>query len=290
MKISVIIPVYNVERYLAQCLESIICQSHKNLEIIIIDDGSPDNSSTIYEKYAANDSRIKIIKQKNAGVSNARNTGLSTATGEYIHIIDSDDYLFSLDYYEKMIDAAIKTDADLVASGWIFERYPRHTLNYSHLSVHTSLIDKLSATNCLFHGYVWRYLFRRKFIEQNNLYFESGVDIFEDMPVVLNSVKLANKIITVPNVMYFYRNNDSGRLSKPKNQKSDDAKYKKMMETLKDFAVKNGCDTLFDYKSTCILKYKTLFNIHLLKIIQYPDYDKYYLFGKIRILKKFKNA
>ena len=100
-KISVIVPVYNVEKFLAQCLESLVLQTYKNLEIIIVDDGSSDNSYKIYKKYAKSDSRIQIIKQKNAGVSAARNTGLASATGEYVHFIDSDDYI-DIDYYEKI--------------------------------------------------------------------------------------------------------------------------------------------------------------------------------------------
>ena len=95
-KVSVIIPVYNVEKYLQKCLDSVINQTYKNLEIICVDDGSPDNSGGILDAYAQNDSRIIVIHQENAGVSAARNRGLDAATGEYIAFVDSDDVGWNL--------------------------------------------------------------------------------------------------------------------------------------------------------------------------------------------------
>ena len=100
-KISVIVPVYNVEQYLPQCLDSIINQTYKNLEIICVDDGSPDNSGKILDEYAKKDKRIKVIHQENQGVSVARNTGLDNATGKYIGFVDPDDWI-EADYYETL--------------------------------------------------------------------------------------------------------------------------------------------------------------------------------------------
>ena len=103
--ISVIVPVYNVEKYLEQCIESIINQTYKNLEIILIDDGSTDNSGKICEKYAKRDQRIKVVHQKNSGVSSARNTGIDFSTGKFINFIDSDDYIEKdmIEYLYNMI-------------------------------------------------------------------------------------------------------------------------------------------------------------------------------------------
>ena len=111
--ISVIIPVYNVEKYLARCLDSVIGQTYENLEIICVNDGSPDNSLAILHEYAAKDARIKIIDQKNAGVSAARNAGLSCATGEFITFVDSDDTI-APSCYESCI-AHMTADVDVVA-------------------------------------------------------------------------------------------------------------------------------------------------------------------------------
>ena len=100
--ISVIVPVYNVEKYLSKCLDSIINQTYKNLEIICVDDGSTDSSPMILEEYAQKDSRIKIITRQNGGLSSARNTGVKNATGEFVSFVDSDDWI-DLETYEKAI-------------------------------------------------------------------------------------------------------------------------------------------------------------------------------------------
>ncbi|MFQ6739306.1 MAG: glycosyltransferase family 2 protein, partial [Alphaproteobacteria bacterium] len=115
-KVSVIIPVYNTEKFLPQCLNSIIYQTYKNLEIIIVNDGSTDNSDEICQTFAKHDKRIKIIYQTNSGVSAARNKGLLNATGDYVHFIDSDDYI-NLDYYEKIISGNKNINADIIATG-----------------------------------------------------------------------------------------------------------------------------------------------------------------------------
>ena len=116
--ISVIIPVYGVEKYISQCLESVINQTYKNLEIIVINDGTKDRSADIAKEYAAKDSRIKVYDFKNGGLSVARNRGLEIATGEYISYLDSDDYL-DTKMYETLLEAAMKNDADMVKCGII---------------------------------------------------------------------------------------------------------------------------------------------------------------------------
>lgn len=118
MLVSVIVPIYNVEKYLSQCLESIVNQSYRELEIILVDDGSTDGSSEIAEIYKVADSRVNLIRQSNQGLSGARNTGLSVATGEFVIFLDSDDWL-KLDIIERAVDA-VHEDIDLVV--WSYER------------------------------------------------------------------------------------------------------------------------------------------------------------------------
>ncbi|MBE5873478.1 MAG: glycosyltransferase [Lachnospiraceae bacterium] len=112
-KISVIVPVYNVEKYLEQCVDSILCQTYDNLELILVDDGSKDGSGQICDCYAERDSRIRVIHQENKGISAARNVGLDVATGEYIAFVDSDDFI-KPEMYEVMIGAIAENDADIV--------------------------------------------------------------------------------------------------------------------------------------------------------------------------------
>ena len=110
--ISVIIPVYNVEKYLRRCIDSVINQTYKNLEIIIVDDGSTDNSSNICDEYTNKDSRVKVVHKENGGLSSARNVGIELAKGDLIAFVDSDDYI-ELEMYEKLKENMDKYDSDI---------------------------------------------------------------------------------------------------------------------------------------------------------------------------------
>ena len=118
--ISVIIPVYNVEKYLHRCLDSVIAQTYQNIEIICVDDGSIDESGRICNQYAVRDARIKVIHQENQGLSAARNRGLDAAEGEYIAFVDSDDYILE-DMYKKMLDKLLNYNVDLCVCQWQYE-------------------------------------------------------------------------------------------------------------------------------------------------------------------------
>lgn len=111
--ISIIIPVYNVEKYIGKCIDSLIKQKYDNLEIILIDDGSSDNSGEICDKYAKKDKRIKVIHKKNSGQADSRNIGISKASGKYIGFVDSDDYI-DKDYYNRLYKTLVKNNADVV--------------------------------------------------------------------------------------------------------------------------------------------------------------------------------
>ncbi len=161
--ISVIIPVYNVEPFLSRCLDSVIRQSYRNLEIILIDDGSADASGAICDAYAQKDSRIRVIHQKNAGITGARNAGLAVCTGAYIAFVDSDDAILP-DMYEKMLQACQTEAADLAVCGIGFANglyrktfcdtkkriYDNRTLMESYLSkpyINHSVCNKLYAAS-----------------------------------------------------------------------------------------------------------------------------------------------
>ena len=114
--VSVIIPVYKTEQYLDRCIESVVNQTYKNLEIILVDDGSPDNCPKMCDEWAKKDSRIKVIHKKNGGLSDARNVGIDCATGEYLSFIDSDDFI-SNQMYKKMLNSIENFNADLAVCG-----------------------------------------------------------------------------------------------------------------------------------------------------------------------------
>lgn len=116
-KVSIIVPIYNAERYLDKCIKSIVGQTHKNLEIILVNDGSTDGSLDICKKYVDNDERILLINKENGGVSSARNKGLENITGDYIGFVDSDDYISS-DMYQKLLSAILENEADISECGY----------------------------------------------------------------------------------------------------------------------------------------------------------------------------
>ena len=113
--VSVIVPVYKVENVLHYCIDSILNQTYKDFELILVDDGSPDNSRKICDEYAQKDSRIKVVQKKNGGLSDARNAGMAVATGKYISFIDSDDYV-SDDFFECLLDVMNKKTAILLSA------------------------------------------------------------------------------------------------------------------------------------------------------------------------------
>ncbi len=125
MKISIVVPIYNAEKYLDRCIQSILNQSYKDLEIILIDDGSTDSSNKICNNYQKRDNRIKFISQKNEGVSAARNRGISEATGEFIGFVDSDDYI-QPNMYETLYGLINKYNCDISICGYFIE-YPEYT-------------------------------------------------------------------------------------------------------------------------------------------------------------------
>lgn len=196
--ISVIIPVYNGEKYLAQCIENMLCQTYTKLEIIVIDDGSKDNSAKIAEQYP-----VKLFRQENKGLSAARNMGVSLTSGDYIHFMDVDD-LLNLEYYEKMMEALLQADADMACGGMINEIKPHRSTLYDYRFLLMTTDDKLSSTKVGKYGYVWRYVFKKSLLTEHHLQFEEG-RLIEDLAFSLAAVYFAKKIVTVPGAVYFYK-------------------------------------------------------------------------------------
>ncbi len=203
-KVSVIVPVYNVEKFLERCLESIINQTLKDIEIICVNDGSTDKSEQILEEFKTKDNRIIIINQENAGVSAARNKGIDIATGEYIGFVDSDDWI-DLDFYEKLYNTAKKHDADIAVAGII--KLNKHNKKY-HLKIEDEVVTE--DTNKKFEicdvpekSYVVNKIYKIEKLKEFNLKFEEGI-LYEDLiytPQVLYNLK---KLVTVTGVYYYY--------------------------------------------------------------------------------------
>lgn len=252
--ISVIVPVYNVEKYLKECIDSIINQTYSELEIILIDDGSTDNSGKICDEYAKNDKRIVVLHKKNGGLSEARNYGLKIAKGDCITFVDSDDIIHH-NMYEIMIKEMEDTHADLVACKYtsdlqIFESLDIKNLNLFEINPIKDFNGFISNTNVV----VWNKIFKKSvFID-----FEFSIGhLHEDEYIHRLLFKTPNAVI-VDLPLYFYRIRNNSIISIFKESKIFDA-----LDAFEDrinFSIKNEWKELFPlalerYGSYCIEQY-----------------------------------
>ena len=205
-RISVIVPIYKVEPYLRKCLDSMVNQTYHNLEIILIDDGSPDNCGKICDEYAAKDDRVTVIHKKNEGLCAARNDGMRRATGEWLTFVDSDDWC-EVDYYENLISANDNT-ADVIFAGGYYVEYPnkRKEFHTPHkmCSYHDpEVIEDLRVR--VMYGLPWDKLYRAEFICKNGLFFDEDVRSFEDFLFNFQALEKAQKVLFTSEIGYHYR-------------------------------------------------------------------------------------
>lgn len=219
--ISVIIPVYNTgsKGYLARCLDSILKNTYKNLEIICINDGSTDNSLEVLNKYKSVDSRIVIINQKNAGVSAARNAGIERANGNFIAFIDSDDWIDKM-YFQELINSAIQEKADMVLCGYVESNGEQRTESKNFKPYKSScMLGKdffgIKAESWM-RGFIWGRLYKRSLIADNR--FSEELSVMEDnmFNIDVISKKVLCKIAILDHELYF-RFNRPGSLSQTLN-------------------------------------------------------------------------
>ena len=198
-EVSIIIPCYNVEKYLRKCLDSVLSQTFCEWEAICVDDGSPDNCGEILDEYAKIDHRFKIIHQKNAGVSSARNAGLNMATGNWISFIDADDFL-AADFYDKSL-RTIDECTDVVQSGMQLFGQKNKKISYKK-QLATKLDDILAnVKKC----YICNKLWRRSFLEENELKFAEDIAYCEDVLFTVTAAFCARKWKFIKYIGYFYR-------------------------------------------------------------------------------------
>ncbi len=214
-KVSIVIPVYNIEEYLQQCLDSITNQTLEDIEIICVNDGSTDSSLIILEEYAKKDERIIIINQDNAGAGVARNSGIKISKGEYIAFVDADDWI-DLNYYELLYKEAKKSDADLVRTSYFYE-YPNGKEIEKTLS---SLFEKKKKLKEEFiildandHSVVlWNAIYRRQYLLENEIYCDN-IKFHNDVLFTAKATYFSQKTVAVDNVYYHYRQEVGGQLS-----------------------------------------------------------------------------
>lgn len=214
VKVSVIIPVYNCEKYLEDCIESLINQTLKECEFIFVNDGSKDKSEEIIKKYTDKDKRIILINQKNSGVSVARNVGIKKATGEYIGFVDADDYVEN-DYYEKLYNVAKKNQCEIVIGDFKAEingKYNKFNMPFTKDKVMNKeyIEDKIypffireDSLNA-----VWNKLYKSSIINNNKIEFPIGLDLGEDGLFNVRAFTYCSRCFFMDYSGYFYREVD----------------------------------------------------------------------------------
>lgn len=212
--ISVIVPIYNVEKYLPTCIESIQNQTLKNLEIILVDDGTPDRSGIIADEYSKIDERIKVIHKLNGGLSSARNEGILMARGKYISFVDSDDWI-EPNMLESMYNAANKNKSDIVVSGVIVEySLEKRKVIYNFkesIYINSSneigtiywQLEKLKLSN-----YAWNKIYKNSFVKDNGLKFIDDAMPAEDLFFNLTAFAKSESIAVLNEAFYHYLNRD----------------------------------------------------------------------------------
>ncbi|WP_339099687.1 glycosyltransferase family 2 protein [Candidatus Enterococcus lemimoniae] len=207
--ISIIVPVYNVEKYLHKCVDSILSQTFSDIEVILVDDGSTDKSGEICDQYVVKDQRIRVIHKKNGGLSSARNIGLDIAVGRYIGFVDSDDYIAN-DMYEILYDQLIESNADLSCVGMI-DVYENRTSELKQNKI-IELVDQKQAIKLVVDGkdifaYAVNKLYKRDLF--NDIRYPEG-KIVEDAFIIIDLLLLCERIVINSEQKYFYyRRNDS---------------------------------------------------------------------------------
>jgi glycosyltransferase involved in cell wall biosynthesis len=205
-KISLIIPIYNSEKFLVRCLDSILSQLYNDFEVILINDGSTDHSFEICKRYTLLDARFKVYSKENGGVSSARNFGLYKAVGSYVVFVDSDDYLAPL-FLKSYMDSLTLKQTDIICQGYVNvfdDKLINRVLkkaDYTYSDISEGIYE-LELNECL--SSVWNKIFRLDIIEKNNLSFSENINMGEDKLFVLSYMQFASSLSVLDSCYYFY--------------------------------------------------------------------------------------
>lgn len=251
-KISLIIPVYNVEKYIRETLESVLAQTFTDYEVIMVNDGSTDESLGILREYAGKYDNFKLINQENCGLSRARNVGVTESKGEYVAFLDSDDFL-SPKFLEELYDAAVENNADISCCNYYLYYDKSGKKIYMPFTAKTGVYSNETAMKKLimdttFHFFMWNKLFKRDLFVKNNIIFYDMY--FEDIAVCPQLFFFANKVAFVNKALYYYRRHRGSIISLIDAPKTN------------DFIVSLGIIRNFLEEKNVYKKYKMVFKIY----------------------------
>lgn len=207
MQISIIVPIFNAEKYLHKSLNSLKNQTYKDLEIILVNDGSTDNSGVICDEFSQKDDRFKVIHKENGGVSSARNAALKIVSGEYVGFVDPDDWVEN-SMFEDLLELATKHKADISMCGYIKEKpdktiieltKPKGTYEYTKIDAINNILNTKS-----FRGFLWNKLFSTNLLKENKITFDEKVHFCEDMLFCCQAFSRSEKIVYNTSPLYHY--------------------------------------------------------------------------------------
>lgn len=207
--ISIIVPVYKAEKYLRRCIESILAQTYQNIEVLLVDDGSPDGSGAICDEYAEKDSRVRVFHKENAGVSSARNLGLREAKGEYIGFVDADDYIDKT-MYDTLLNNLVKESADISVCSYYQEDdngvFHKHWPQDDYLTISGDRQIEYLIANQYYTCSCWDRLFKKALL--SGLQFDETKKVYEDLLFLYEVAKKSSSTVFTSAPLYYYCNND----------------------------------------------------------------------------------
>lgn len=254
VKVSIIIPLYNKVQYIEKCIKSVVNQTLKDIEIIVVNDGSTDGSEIIVEKLMQHDCRIKLFSKENGGLSSARNYGIDKANGEYLIFLDGDDYV-EYNMYELLYDWSIKNNLDVNMCSYVFEYHNRTEMDNrledldkkifkrdeSEYLVKQVLLMNIDTGVCI-------KLFKRNFLLKNKLKFDENLLLHEDYPFVINAYEVAEKVSFMDKKMYHYVMQDNSSMSRDYNDSRLNKLimvYKTIFDKTNELSIKKYVDIWF---------------------------------------------
>lgn len=234
-KISVIVPVYKAEKYIHRCIDSLLVQTFKNFELLLIDDGSPDNSGKICDEYARIDSRVRVFHKGNGGVSSARQYGLEHAVGDYVIHADPDDWVES-EMLQELYNKAISENADMVICDYYVNTNGKSKRHSQLIKLKDSNVVLSGILDGSIYGSCWNKLIRRSFIRNNNIHFHKDINVCEDRQFIIETLLQKPKIEYISKAFYHYCTdvNDNSLVRSGKKY----ASYR-INEFFIDYAIKN---------------------------------------------------